>query len=302
MTKNKGLVFLRVVIIFITVAIVYSSTIYGTYSSAAAKVVDTIYLPVILNNYSNLLPPGNSVVHGNVYDTRTGEPIDRATVCLENSSLCDTTEVDGNYELQGVPTGGYTFIATVASSYDSVTKDLIIQSDTINRLDFGLLPWLDENELRVVVTWDPTPYWPPENKPNDLNLHMWIRTKDDYRVDIDNTGDCETIDAVFPFACYESDAQLGSGPDAIVLKNFESDTYTFAVLNYYAASAGVPSITSLSARVRVYDVSGLLRDYYVPFVGEGDLWYVFDLDYGVIVSKNCITQFDQSGDVPPECP
>lgn len=304
MTKNKGLVFLRVVIILIAAAIVYGSTIDGMYSSAAAKVLDTIYLPVIVNNYSGgVLPPGNSVVHGIVKDIRTDVLIDNATVCLENTSLCDTTEVDGTYELQGVPTGGYTFIATVASSYDPVTKDLIIQSGQIYQLNFDLFPWLDDSELRVVVTWDPTPYW--GDKPNDLNLHMWVRTKDDYRVDIENTGDCETLDDAFPNnACYESDAQLGSGPDAIVLRNFKNDNYTFAVLNYYyGTSPDVPSISSLSARVQVYGVSGLLGDFYVPAVGEGDLWYVFDLDYdGVIVTRNCITQFDQSGDVPPVCP
>jgi hypothetical protein len=257
-------------------------------------------------NSSNTQPtpiPGSGVVEGKVSDARSSDPIEGATVCLEGSSLCDSTGEDGYYRLEQVPSGGFTFEASSPlSDYESVTKDAVIQSDSTIQLDFVLLPILFEGEIRIVLTWDSTLSWPPYDTPNDLNLHMWTNLDSpNHHIFIGNTGNCTNLE-VIPYACYESDEQYGSGPDAIVMREDDGDVFSFAVLNYYADRIGVPPITSLNAKVAVYDSSTLLAEYQVPPTGDGDLWYVFDLEFGEIVPYNCLVQYNEPGDDRPVCP
>ncbi|WP_293171560.1 hypothetical protein [Oceanithermus sp.] len=60
--------------------------------------------------------------------------------------------------------------------------------------------------------------------------------------------------------------------------------------------SGTGSWAGSDAVVKVYDASGLLKTYYAPSdttFGEDSWWYVFDLDGGVIVTK------DSLSDTPP---
>ena len=86
------------------------------------------------------------------------------------------------------------------------------------------------------------------------------------------------------------------------MREDDTSNFSFAVLNYYADRVGVPPITALNARVKVYNSDTLLREFVVPPAGDGDLWYVFDLEYGDIIPQNCLTQYDEPGDDPPICP
>jgi hypothetical protein len=300
MTKKNGFVFLRFLVAFLIVLVMFSRVAVAADTNRVEQ-TDYVYLPFVAKDFrgSGDLPPGDSIVEGFVYNFLTNAPVDGANVCLEDTSLCDLTGGDGLYQLNNVPTGTYTFTASVTGGYDNASKELTVQSETTHELDFGLLPWPQEEELRVVLTWNSTPTF--LGKPNDLNLHAWIRSQGDYRIDIGNMGDCSTIEYQFPFACYETNTQYGSGPDSIILANLD-EHYTFAVLNYYAAEPGWPSITALEAKVKVYTNSGVLEEYQVPTTGDGDLWYVFDYDRGDFFTQNCIVTFDQSGDIPPVCP
>ena len=60
------------------------------------------------------------------------------------------------------------------------------------------------------------------------------------RIDIDHLGNCNEFDDFY--ACYETDARYGSGPDTIAFNLRDDATYYFAVLNYYAGYPGVPSL------------------------------------------------------------
>jgi hypothetical protein len=306
MTKKHISTFLRVFAILFTVVFFYQLSVKA-YSSSREQQADISYLPLVDNNYAGsggpTPSPGNSFVEGYVTDARTSDPIADATVCLEDTSICDSTGPDGFYRLENVPAGGYTFEANSASQdYNSVAKDAVIQTNSTVTLNFALLHILYEGEIRIVLTWDSTPTWPPEDLPNDLNLHMWTELEPpDHHIFIGNIGNCENLE-VSPYACYESDEQKGSGPDAIVLREDDTSVFSFAVLNYYADRTGVPPITSLNARVRVYNADTLLREFVVPPTGDGDLWYVFDLEYGDIIPQNCLTQYNEPGDVPPICP
>jgi hypothetical protein len=302
MTKKSFSFFLRVVVILFAVAFFNQLSVRANPSGLALQADQNLYLPQV-NNNSNPVPQGSGTVEGFVIDARTSEYLQDVTVCQSDSPICDTTTADGFYRLENVPSGGYTFEANSASlDYDPVAKDAVVQTDTTTKLDFALLPILYEGEMRIVLTWDSTPTWPPGDTPNDLNLHMWTDLDSpNHHIFIGNTGNCANLE-VPPYACYESDEQYGSGPDAIVMREDDTAEFSFAVLNYYADREGVPPITALNAHVKVYNADTLLQEFVVPPTGDGDLWYVFDLVYGEIDPINCLTQYNEPGDEPPICP
>ena len=100
---------------------------------------------------------------------------------------------------------------------------------------------------------------------------------------------------------------LGSdniGDDSLSILNDRNsaNTYQLAVLNYYAGYLNVPDIKDTAAKLEVFDSSSSspIRVYTVPQTGEGDLWFVFTLEFGTLVDQGCLSIFEQSGDTPPD--
>lgn len=295
---KKNIIFLaRISLLLLTLLLLFPWPASAIVEAAANQAGD-IYLPLIANRYST--EPGYGTVVGTVWDARTNQFLEGAVVCYEDT-ICDSTDNQGRYLLTPVPNGGHTFTANSIGYVEGIEFDNVVTGYT-TEVDFVMLPVLDDGEFRVVVTWDSTPVWPPEGRPNDLNLHMWANfPPPDHHIYIGNKGNCENLD-VAPYTCYETDEQYGSGPDTIIVAN-QNNNYKFAVLNYYDLYPGVPTIDELGVRVQIYNNAGLMAEYWVETAsGEGDLWYVFDLSFGVIDSQNCLVQYDEPGDNPPSCP
>ena len=251
-------------------------------------------LPMVMTKY----PEGPGSITGRAFDASkpTHDSIEGAEICVFDQ--CDTTDSDGIYMLEGIP-GGMRWLEAAAPDFYQTYEIVRVKEGEVAERDIALTPFLELSDvfMRVVVTWNETPVWPPDNTRNDLDAHLWLEAPDPpTHIDFSYRGDCTT----FPNACLESDYQTGYGPETLAIRQLESTTYHFGVLNYYAGYPGVPPITSSQAKVRVYLESGEYYEFDVPTTGTGDFWYVFSLESdGTTASleeHNCITGFN--GEVP----
>ena len=77
-------------------------------------------------------------ISGTVTDTDTGLEIEGATITVEGTGRSDTTNGNGDYLLEGIPTGTYT-VTCVASGYESNSEDNVdIVEDETTTVDFSL--------------------------------------------------------------------------------------------------------------------------------------------------------------------
>lgn len=245
--------------------------------------IGLIYLPVVSKHYRG----GPGIMTGLVVDALFNTPINGALVCADESH-CDITDEDGTYRLENVDSG----LREVEASRDSylpLTLSIFVQAGAVTTLDFALSPALGEGEFRIVVTWG--------KEPKDLDAHFWLPYKNYPHVYLDYPGNCNA----HPYTCLDRDDKDGYGPETISISMMAwQGTYAYAVLNYNFGHPGVPEIIDSSAKVQVYGSEGLIAQFNIPENGEGDLWYVFDLDAvtGDVIAVNCITYYPSDPDRP----
>jgi hypothetical protein len=284
------------ILLILTVVMMISQTPSLAESIFDSQSDQSVYLPITMKLYKN-----QHTVQGIVIDARTKVPVGDAEVCLKDTQFCDQSNNDGEYVLTKVPSGHHT-ITVQHSEYPLFTEELTVPRDTFQPYIIHLMPVLNEGQFRVILTWDSTPKW--GDWPNNLELHLWMRDQGDYHIHEGNKLNCENDLEVHPYACYETDAQFGSGPDTIVFLEIPGDEYTFAVLNYFYGYEGVPPLTELDVVVEVYDASGLMESFSIDDVqgDTGDLWYVFDLWNGNIDDQHCLQQYKLDESPPTDCP
>ena len=256
-------------------------------------------LPLVMFGYTQ----GPGTITGRAFNSATKDrvSVSGAQICYQG--VCDITDSDGMFTLEDIPDGLRRLDAS-AEEYYKTTEDVVVKPfETVQR-DIALTPLLELSDvfMRVVLTWNSTQTWPPDNTRNDLDAHLWLEAPDPPThifPDEFSRGDCTT----FPNACLESDYETGYGPDTLAIRQLESTVYYFGILNVYAGYPGVPPITSSQAMVRVYLESGVYYEFTVPPAGDGDFWYVFSLvSDGAAASlqeRNCITTYNAE---IPTCP
>jgi hypothetical protein len=306
---------LRFITIIGLATVVLSPSAGKTASIAHAKEgsLPPIYLPFVSLHYNS----GPGTVTGKVVDSSRRQeggseavPIEGASVCY--GETCTTTNEDGVYTLNDIPSD-WQQLTTSMDGFFSETAGVIVRAGESAVLNFSLMPdWVGDVKLRVVVTWDPTPYWVDpltgNTQPNDLDAHLWVfGSTASKHVHAGDGSDDPAINCLnFPSACLEADKQYGYGPETIAIrKEVSADRYYFGVLNYNAAYSYVPAIPNLDAKVNVYDEDGLIRTFKPPTIGSGDFWYVFSItrdaeDELPITETNCITVLPDDT-TPPSC-
>ena len=301
MGKRFGLFFIASIAVFASLC---GDSLFR--SSASANVDDDQYeilLPLILNRYNY----GPGEVAGRVIDASNGRGLEGVSICFTPQDYCVITLQDGSYSVSNFP--GDQQVTASLTGYYSVIKDVyVIGGDTVE-LNFALSPYITGGniELRAVLTWDSTQFWPPDHAENDLDAHLWLDAILPVHVFFDNKGDCTN----YPNACLETDFQTGFGPETVAVRQFEPDTvYYFGVLNYNQGANGVPLIRDTGAHVEVYDETGVVASFDVTSSqGDGNFWYIFTYNYSpqqgswVLTPKNCIVYYSSDiQDIIDQCP
>jgi hypothetical protein len=273
-------------------------------------------LPITVKQFSF----GNGTVTGYVINASLGTNVPGAQVCWKSN--CVYSNDGGQYTLENVA-NGLQILTASKEGFVTVDQEAYVAGRTINYQNIAIIPdlYLSGLKYRILTTWDATVCWPDPNGvdcwPNDLDVHMWIEPpplnyhigyyfhynpSSDIEEDWLDFGDCYGL---FPNACLEKDSQWGYGPETMAIKQLEyHKIYYFGVRNYNQGRPGVPPISQTGARVRLYDLTGLVKTYVVPASIENyNFWYVFKLDNTVdppaITDENCIITY---GNDPPQCP
>ena len=248
-----------------------SSDLQAIYRSIAGSICRSappkLYMPTIMRGVST------GIVSGKVVNATNSQPIQNAQVCILETTQCTRTDNQGRYVIRQVPVGRHRVRAS-ANGYISVTEEIQVQPGATVTVNFALSPSLAQGEIRIVLSWG--------LNPRDLDSHLWLPAARPYHVYYANKGDC----SVFPYACLDVDDTTSYGPETITIKQRFDGTYVYAVHHF----TGSGSLATSGATVRVYDSSGLIREFHVPS-GSGIWWYVFDMDgrTGRITPRNYIT-------------
>lgn len=219
-------------------------------------------------------PPAPTTLQGQVTDAVSGSAIANAQVCINGTSLCATTDANGNYTVADAPAGDQVLNVT-AGGYITVNDQAVtITAGATTTQPVALSPELAAGELRIVLTWG--------TAPSDLDSTLWLPSAT--RIDYNVKG--LTIENV----TLDLDDTSGEGPETITIVQLAgSGTYTYAVLNFTGNSGG--TLSASGAVVRVYRGDQEIGTYTVPTTGDGVWWNVFTLDgaTGAITPVNTLS-------------
>ncbi len=219
-------------------------------------------------------PPAPTTLQGQVTDAVSGSAIANAQVCINGTSLCATTDANGNYTIADAPAGDQVLNVT-AGGYITVNDQAVaIAAGATTTQPVALSPELAAGELRIVLTWG--------TAPSDLDSTLWLPSAT--RIDYNVKG--QTIENV----TLDLDDTSGEGPETITIVQLAgSGTYTYAVLNFTGNSGG--TLSASGAVVRVYRGDQEIGTYTVPTTGDGVWWNVFTLDgaTGAITPVNTLS-------------
>ncbi|HEB64291.1 MAG TPA: hypothetical protein ENJ02_01945 [Chloroflexi bacterium] len=267
----------------------------GLSSTGLAEGSYTVYLPLVSRGYQT----GPAIIQGIVFDAVIGKesgPLAGAQVCLQNTSICDISEADGSYALDGFNNGSRTIVVT-KNGYSTLARQVTAKyydgsPNSITIVDLPLSPAnLGSNQYRIVLSWDPA-------RPVDLDANLWTPPGGDYPdgYHIANSGgDGSGEEFQYPWAYIDIDSVDGSAPETITINDVLDGTYVYAVLHYDFASnitEGKPPLDETGAHVDVYDSNGLVVSFDVPHSDDdfARWWHVFDLDgtTGTITPVNTV--------------
>lgn len=179
------------------------------------------------------------------------------------------TNSSGRYTIENIPVGYYT---VEASHHGYVTghTNIIVLSDTERTdFDFTITPTLNEDEIRIVLTWG--------SSPSDLDSHLIGRTPSDGTFNVYYSDKVYRYDGV-EMANLDVDDTSSYGPETITILENIYGTYTYAVHNYSNKSSSNSTALSFSgAVVRVFVGSVQVAEYNVPTDQVGTYWTVFEI-------------------------
>ncbi|RPI02068.1 MAG: VWA domain-containing protein [Calditrichaeota bacterium] len=232
----------------------------------------------------------NANLEGRVTDATTGVGIAGAEVSL--AGIHTITEASGHYRLEGIPTNLVTSnftanprsgeapltvqftdlsgsssqtLTVAANGYITYESPIILESGSSTSRDVALSPIITDSEFRIVLNWGMTPA--------DLDIYLLVPATLDYSsyyVYYNHKG----ATGQYPWAILDIDRRQGFGPETITIEQLIPSQYVIFVHNYSHEA----SLTASEGIVQIYSKTGLQHTISVPTTGEGNYWYIGDLD------------------------
>lgn len=183
--------------------------------------------------------------------------------------------VSGGMQRIRLKPGMYT-VQMSGDGYMDAYSSLFVSGETGNQLAIYATPELDEDEYRIVLTWN--------SEPADLDSHLFAPP------DGTSADDCHICyyhmkDSIGNVSLDVDDVD-GYGPETITISPVKQGQYKFYVCDYTNCSQNRENsrqMSESSATVRVYGRQGLIRTFYVPVNREGVIWEVFEIRGGTII-------------------
>ena len=230
-------------------------------------------MEIISNDYA-----GHGEAKGSIINAINGDSVGKGIrlkvtkgYMVTDADVVTTTETDndGNYQLS-LPAGIYTVWLTDSSEPRVYADDKfvikVLGNMTIDNQNGEMIPLLDTEEIRIVLTWG--------SLPKDLDAHL--------------SGPCseeERFHVYFNNMNYENvvnldrDSIRSFGPETITITKQQKGIYRYAVHDYTnKESSSSMSLANSGAYVKVYLKNDSdVQTFSVPY-SEGTVWNVFDYD------------------------
>lgn len=183
--------------------------------------------------------------------------------------------VNGSNLAIELPVGMYT-VNMSTDNYIDAHCSLFVSGETNNRADIYATPRLEDDEYRIVLTWNEIPY--------DLDSHLFAPvddvSTDDYHICYYHMGDDDGNTVL------DVDDTNSYGPETVTIRHIKRGQYKYYVADFTNCSRNIEDSMEMSnsmATVRVYDKDGLADTFYVPANKPGVIWEVFEIRDGNIV-------------------
>lgn len=270
------------------------------------------YLPVLYHNVSvsvnedtHLEPVmqideahgGNGAVSGIILNALDGSGINGCTLSLRSGInategfivTSGISEENGVYTIQGLPAGHYTMQCQKQGFNDSYFTVVCIGGQNQDNQNGTMTPILNENEIRIILTWGETPADLDSHltgpQPNGARFHVYFNAPAHYLNGMIN-------------AALDHDDVNSYGPETVSIYNLSQGTYRYSVHDFTNRNAGYSmALSNSAAQVRVYQGSILVAAFNVPANTEGTLWTVFEITDGQFLPVNSLTYVASSGAV-----
>ncbi len=245
--------------------------------------IDLPVLPMIPNAFAT----GTGSIAGQIVNALDGVGVSSMTLKLWSGLHQPTTQTplgtytsngDGTFVLPNIPAGYYTLQAS-KEGFLNVSYDAVCLGGRVSpNQDTATTPALLGGQMRIVLT--------SGEDPSDLDSHLTGPNATGGRFHVWYAGRDAGV------ANLDRDDVTSYGPETTTITSQYAGTYRFYVHDFSngSASAQSPSyeLSRSSAKVQVFNSSGLLAVYNVPGNQGGTLWTVFEYDGTSIRAVNTI--------------
>ena len=220
---------------------------------------------------------GSAYVYGTIIDSQTGDGLSGVTIGFTtdnsvtdpaNAELIATTDVSGQYTINGGPVGTFREIIEAPGFFTRILDGVVLVSGSNYMDDITSVAPPAEGSLRIVLSWGASP--------SDLDSH--ITGPDGYgsrfHVYYSNSSYSDEVSL-------DVDDVSSYGPETITINSFNDGMYRYSVHNYSDQSTvGCEGIYNSPARVEIYGSTGLVNSFTAPSSAgaSGNTWRVFELN------------------------
>ncbi len=201
--------------------------------------------------------------------------------CYAGDTIMDSvyTDINGEYIVR-LPIGYYTIEVEKEGYIKSYSNIVVYSYAPIYKT--VICPKLQENEMRVVLTWG--------SSPRDLDSHLLLEDNDGNVSHIYYSNKVYYDEYNNKKYTLDIDDTTQYGPETVTFytDNPHIDEYKYYIYNYSGGYKG-DELSYSGARVTVYYGSQDPQVFYVPFAQTGRTWNVFSVIDGNIVVENTIS-------------
>lgn len=281
----------------------------GTYNLEASAVgyLSSGESPVTLAagqrfNLEFALMLNQGTVQGFVKNASTKQGIEGAEV--QFGSYIATTGNDGRYSIV-LPAGDYNNVTATANGYNMQSQSINVDPNTTKQLDFELTA--TNNNLgvtKIVLTW--------KDKPDtDLDAHLFGPGQNEnqpfhvYYGNLEHPNDSPQVRLLGDGGKHIKSPgwkQTTPHTETIFIDSQNSGSYRYYVAKpEFRDSNENPAsnpgqLKNSKAQVEVYQNGILVNTFNVPHI-DGDIWYVFEMNGGIITTKDRMLSKSDSIDV-----
>jgi hypothetical protein len=226
----------------------------------------------------NFILKGLADISGIVMDAQTGLGIDSirvgfttdaAITDVADAQLILKTDIEGNFSLDGFPTGIFRIIIDTPAYFLRIIDNIVLVEGSNTIGDICLITPPDDGSYRIVLTWgfDPADLdahiTGPDGSGGRFQVCYWNKMSEDSSVNLD------------------LDDSWRYGPETVTLSSLNEGTYRYSVHNYSDQSAnGGLEIFESPAKVDIYNADELINEFIAPSFDSlsGNTWRVFEME------------------------